>query len=269
MRHISAKSLGRMASWVIGVAVLGGSTADAQTGSVLSGRVFADTTGIPLSKAEISMPAHSRTVFADDSGRYRLTDIPPGRQEIIVRHVGYSPHVIHYTFALSDSVERDVSLQRVQFLEEVTVQATNVIPSFEENRRIGLGQFVTRAELAKQENRKVADVITQLRGVKLWRGSSGRTHLYSNRRPITSIMNSRRAESIDGAPGDACYTQVWLDDAVIYRGAEREPLFDLNSIPLSSIEAIEYYSGPSSTPLKYSKLNSQCGVLVIHTRRTP
>jgi hypothetical protein len=48
-----------------------------------------------------------------------------------------------------------------------------------------------------------------------------------------------------------------------------EPLFDINSISPSQIEAIEYYSGSADTPAKYSGLNSTCGVVVIHTRRTP
>ena len=34
------------------------------------------------------------------------------------------------------------------------------------------------------------------------------------------------------------------------------------------VEAIEYYSGPASTPMRYSRQNSNCGVIVIHTRRT-
>jgi hypothetical protein len=44
-------------------------------------------------------------------------------------------------------------------------------------------------------------------------------------------------------------------------------LFDINSIPVATIEAIEYYASAAQTPTKYSVLNSQCGVLVIHTIR--
>ncbi|HEY2165473.1 MAG TPA: hypothetical protein VGH04_15860, partial [Gemmatimonadaceae bacterium] len=45
------------------------------------------------------------------------------------------------------------------------------------------------------------------------------------------------------------------------------PLFDVNSIGVTNIEAIEYYASSAEAPLKYSVLNSQCGVLVIHTIR--
>jgi hypothetical protein len=47
-----------------------------------------------------------------------------------------------------------------------------------------------------------------------------------------------------------------------------EPLFNLNSINPAQIEAIEFYASPAETPLKYSVMESQCGVLVIWTRRS-
>jgi hypothetical protein len=46
-------------------------------------------------------------------------------------------------------------------------------------------------------------------------------------------------------------------------------LFDVNSLQPDQIEAVEYYAGPSQTPMEYSTLNAVCGVLVIWTRRTP
>ena len=67
----------------------------------------------------------------------------------------------------------------------------------------------------------------------------------------------------------SCY----LDDHLVFRGQKLgyppkwEPLFDINSIPVAMIEAIEYYASAAQTPMKYSVLNSQCGVVVIHTLR--
>ena len=46
-----------------------------------------------------------------------------------------------------------------------------------------------------------------------------------------------------------------------------EPLFDINTIPVADIEAVEYYASAAETPSKYATLDSQCGVLVIHTLR--
>ncbi len=81
------------------------------------------------------------------------------------------------------------------------------------------------------------------------------------------------------APLWDCYALVYVDDHLVFRGQKTgggrgsgasqvwEPLFDINSVPVAEIEAIEYYASAAETPLKYSVLNSQCGVVVIHTLR--
>jgi hypothetical protein len=65
-----------------------------------------------------------------------------------------------------------------------------------------------------------------------------------------------------------CYSQIYLDDILVYRGENGEDLFDVNSIPANQIEAIEYYASPAELPARYSGLNSPCGALVIWTRRS-
>lgn len=72
-----------------------------------------------------------------------------------------------------------------------------------------------------------------------------------------------------GAVACECYAQVYWNDMIVYRGSQlgKEELFNINSVPVDQIEALEYYAGPAQTPLRYSKLNSTCGVVVIHTRR--
>ena len=72
-----------------------------------------------------------------------------------------------------------------------------------------------------------------------------------------------------------CYALVYLDNQLVFGGrktgnvprAVGEPLFDINSISVASIEAIEYYASAAQTPPKYATRNSDCGVLVIHTLR--
>ena len=70
-----------------------------------------------------------------------------------------------------------------------------------------------------------------------------------------------------------CYALVYLDNQLVFGGRKTgnpprlEPLFDVNSISVASIEAIEYYASAAQTPPKYATRNSDCGVLVIHTLR--
>jgi hypothetical protein len=88
------------------------------------------------------------------------------------------------------------------------------------------------------------------------------------------------ADELKRAPHWDCYALVYLDGHLVFRGQkfrnfthlhgqvlQWEPLFDINSISVSSIEAIEYYASAAETPMKYATLNSDCGVLVIHTLR--
>jgi hypothetical protein len=74
-----------------------------------------------------------------------------------------------------------------------------------------------------------------------------------------------------GAPSGLCYSAVYLDNMRMYAGRptanQSEPLFDINSIPVAEIEAIEYYASVSQLPAKYLTPGAVCGVLVIHTLR--
>ena len=63
-----------------------------------------------------------------------------------------------------------------------------------------------------------------------------------------------------------CYAQIYLDAVPLYSGRDGEPIPDINELLVSQYEAIEWYSGASETPSKYTNLNSGCGVLVLHTR---
>ena len=55
------------------------------------------------------------------------------------------------------------------------------------------------------------------------------------------------------------------DETLLYSTTPAEPV-DINQFFPASIKAIEYYAGPPQTPIKYTRLNSACGILVIHTR---
>jgi hypothetical protein len=151
------------------------------------------------------------------------------------------------------------------------VTATSVLPSFEEHRRLGLGHFVTRAELEKHQVRRVSDVLAQTPGVAVVSGIAHHAWIATSRgarslNPKTCQLD--QADLLQGARACVCYAQVYLDEALVYSGKEGEPLFDVNRLYPNEIEAMEYYASPARTPLKYSRLDSPCGVLVIHTRRT-
>ena len=198
------------------VVLLHASNLAAQPGrAVLTGSVVVDS--LPLPGVEVLLPEHSLQAFTNDSGRFRLSGIPSGSHEIQVRHIGYAPVFLDVVIAPNDSLDRRIVLARVPTLESVDVQASTVLPSFEEHRRMGLGKFLTREDLAKQENRKMSEIVAQFRGIRIYHGMSGRAFIYSGRRPITSITGRRRGAPGERAEGpiDACYAQIFVNEVVV------------------------------------------------------
>jgi hypothetical protein len=46
------------------------------------------------------------------------------------------------------------------------------------------------------------------------------------------------------------------------------PPFNISELRVTDLEAIEYFAGASEVPNEYSGLNTTCGLLVLHRRRT-
>lgn len=234
-----------------------------------SGRVFVDSTERPIAGAEVLLPTLTKSTFTDDSGAFQLRDIPAGEHEVIVRRMGYLPLATRLVFTSREPLVHQIFLSKVMVLDTIAVSATRVMADFEDNRRLGLGHFLTRAELAKVEHLSIATILSQVPGLRIV-GSANRAWPASTR--ISRLMSPPILDDLDvkrGAMPGLCYAQVYLDNAVVYRGRPGEPLFDLSTVNAAAIEAIEYYASPSQIPARYSNVNSTCGVLVIWTRRSP
>ncbi len=241
--------------------------------AAFSGVVLSDVNGQPIADVELALPSLAKNVYTNENGDFRISEIPPGTHQLVVRRLGYRQLNAALTFEANRNVERRFLLSRIVALDTITVTARN-LPEFERNREMGLGHFLTRQDIQKQEERELADIVAQLPGVLVRRNGS-RGYIASLRGMGTSIATESnrcpklRFEFRAPTPPCACYAQVYVDEALLYGGLEGETIPDINTIPTSSIAAIEYYAGPAQTPVRYSRLNAQCGVLVIHTRRSP
>ena len=237
--------------------------------------IVVDEGGQGIGQAEVSLSALGKATFSDDSGRFRFIDVAAGSYEIRVRRLGYRELAESVAVGDEDLTALRLTLGKVATLSPVEVTADPGMGEFEENRRIGLGKFLTRAELQKQEHRRLADILDQVgarvvrSGTHAWVGNSrgfkasGKCAFVEGREVPQQDLRSTKN------PGCGCFAQVYLDDVVLYSGEEGRVVPDINFIAVQSLEGIEFYKGASQTPPKYSRLNSQCGVLVLHTRRTP
>jgi hypothetical protein len=268
------------------------------------GLVLTDSTRTPLSGTEIALPKLAKRVVTNDRGSFRMTDIPPGTYDVNVRHVGYSALQTPLTFTANKTLERRILLGRSVQLETFTVTAeadaaAATIPGFEENRKLGLGAFLTRSELERQEGRRLSDVLEQMKGSGIVRGRGDRGWILSKRPPpsLPKCQDGQAAGAVRGMSGTyakcaistagpgtgmwcpetlqekldglqcGCYAQVYLDGSLMNRGNPTPP-FNVNELLVASIEAIEYYASAALTPMRYSS-NSNCGVLVVWSRRSP
>jgi hypothetical protein len=249
-----------------------------------------DSASKPISGVQITLPDLGKGTATDEQGAFVLRDIPVGAQRVVARHVGYGPVESQLTFAGGQTIQRHITLTRSTTLDSVVVTeraSDRVLNDFEVNRKLGLGHFLTRAELAKVESQTLGTVLTSVPGARV--STVGSYAWIGSGRHIALSLPGKNANGTDTGldPGDItknaplwdCYALVYMDDHVVWRGQKYrqppgqsppyrwEPLFDLNTIPVTSIEAIEFYASAAQTPMKYAALDSQCGVLVIHTLR--
>lgn len=238
-----------------------------------------DSSNKPIPGVEIMLSDAGRGTATNAQGGFVLHEVPAGPQHVFARRLGYGPIESQLTFVVGQTIQRHITMTRSTALDSVVVTEKVVdhqLDDFNENKKLGLGHFLTRAELATQEGRPTASVLASLPGIKV--GTAGPyAWIGSGRHGATSLaMGGAALDPTDAAkraPQWDCYALVYLDDHLVFRGQKLgiprqwEPLFDINSVPISEIEAIEYYASAAETPTKYSTLNSQCGVLVIHTIR--
>ena len=239
-----------------------------------------DSTNRPITGVEVALPDLAKATASDEQGAFVLRDVPAGSQRVLVRHVGYGPVETSLTFVAGQTVRRHITMTRSTTLDSVIVTGKSVdhqLDDFEENKRLGLGHFLTRAQLAPLEHVSTGSALETLPGIRVF-SAGPYAWVGSGRHNATSItgggfkgLNLDPSDRPKRAPLWDCYALVYVDDHLVFRGQKYgnnwEPLFDINSIPVAEIEAIEYYASAAETPTKYSVLNSQCGIVVIHTLR--
>jgi hypothetical protein len=235
--------------------------------SAFAGTVLSSSKREPLRGVEVSLPQLGLSARTNDSGAFRINDVPAGAHVVWLRHVGYAPLTLQLGFVANDITKRQFLLANVQTLDSVIIAATRpALPEFEDRRKLGIGHFLAREELAKQENRRMSEILSRVAGLRIARASGGsQAWVVGGRGMGTAYQPDRTSTALGAQP--ACYADVWLDGAVVYRGdMAGAMLWDVNSITAGGLEAVEFYAN-AQTPLRYSRPNMECGVLLLWTRR--
>lgn len=218
--------------------------------AVLTGRIIHDSTRAGLSEVEILIPSTSAKATTDARGRFTLPGLPPGVADVIVRKIGFRPVKIRTLVFRADTLDVEVRLApAVVELEPIVVTAAAVprgMEAFAERRLKGLGAFIDATRLRKNDDRLLADLFRGIAGVRVNPGQNNEAFAISNR--------------------TNCLMAIWMDGARVYTSGSGFP-FNLNQISPNQLEGIEIYRGSSETPIELSGANSDCGTIVLWTRR--
>lgn len=214
-------------------------------GASLSG-IVRDPAGAPIPFAYVSI-AELRGI-ADSAGRFLLANLVPGTTSVLVRRLGFTPKRVSVTLIEGRHDSVVVVLAVLPFeLAGITTEAATIgrMAEFERHRTNGHGIYFDRAELEKRRTPRLTDVLRRVPGVRVVTDRAGRTMVRMGRSSM----------------GRDCPPEFWID------GVRAQGL-GADDVPVSDIEALEIYRGPSGLPPEFNSrfTNAQCGAVIIWTR---
>jgi hypothetical protein len=222
--------------------------------------VVTDSSLMVLAGVTVSIVGTKTEVTTDERGHFRISGLPAGRLMLMIRRIGYVslPSVVEV--AAGDTLRGSFALERiVPALDTVVVAArepNTFLSEFDQRRRLGVGQFMTRAEIEKLHFVETVDYLLAFRS----------TQLIGNR-----LLNRRDRPLMD------CPFQFFLDGILV----NTPDVYSQLPHP-EELEGIEVYSGASTIPLQYKPVGdgggtrsvslsggASCGVVLLWTRRRP
>jgi len=245
----------RLLGLLIVVAGVGASTAGAQQGKGEITGVVVDSLGSAIVGAQVFVPSAGTSAVSDVEGKFRLRNIPEGTAEVTARRLGFAAA----SLKLSVEPGRTTTARLVLALLPASLQVVTVRErrTASDQRLAGFyaragtrargGHFVTRDQLDRFVTNRLADVLSEIPGVR--------------------VLNVRGARQVTiRSSGTACTPLFYIDGFPASAGA-----FDVDMIGISSVEGIEVYESLSSVPpeLLGPRGLDRCGVIAIWSRPAP
>jgi hypothetical protein len=241
----------------------------AQTGTLV-GIVVRDSLGHEVAGAQAMLPDFALTATANYMGEFRFTKVPAGRVAIVIRHVGF--RALYDTVVVKPGVtlEREFMLTEspVVQLDTVTVKAAEKkrispgLQEFEERRKMGFGHFITEDVIRKNESSTLVNIIIgHMPGLKAMPGG----------RYVASTRKCGNGPAIIGCGRvtSLCPATLYVDGVLVYDTSvdpNMKTVPDMVQMPVTDYAAIEFYSGPATTPAKYNKTGADCGTILLWSR---
>lgn len=229
----------------------------AQTTGIVNGTVT--TTGtMPVAQARVRLVGSDVATFTSIDGAFHIAAVPPGRQGLEVRRVGYTPKIV--TVDVSPGAVMNLTLVLDPLtLETVKVTAdANFSPGmggFEERRARGNGRYFVREEIEKMQARQLTDVLRRVPGMRIQTGSG----TFGGSQTAQSGRNA-------GSSGSRTCPMAYYVNGVPFQLSNDIPIN--HYVTPDEVVAMEVYTGASQIPAQFNSTmsTSRCGVVVIWTR---
>lgn len=214
--------------------------------------VVRDSAGVPIPAVEVRFKgADFVSVRTNDSGGFRMINLPTGLATVSLRRMGFAPASaeVRLRSGRTDSLVFSLTalattLAGVLVEDEYEARSHKLLAGFWERRSRGFGYFLTRDDIEKRSAQEFTDLARLMPSVTI------------------ATMNGRKVIRFhqSGNVRD-CPPQYVVDGMRIENGSPDE-------FTPQDVEAIEMYSGPATIPPQFApRFNSYtCGAVVIWTR---
>ena len=213
--------------------------------------VYDASTGDPIEGAQVTDVASGTFALTTKTGTVSLIFLPDGGGIVRIRKIGFAPWSEFVAISPRDTASLTIILNPTATVLPTVVTTDSALHyvssrlrAFEERRKTGFGRYIAEAELRKNDNREMPDVLRKISWV---------TVTCSTRTPrVCTAVSSRTA-------GSRCSYVIYID------GVQST---DKNLLMLSVNEfaGVEVYSGPGGIPAEYNMTGSSCGVLLFWSR---
>jgi hypothetical protein len=217
------------------------------TGTI-NGRVL-DPEGRAVAGAELTIPGSPLRVETDETGEFRLKNVPAGELRIYVRRLGFRPDTSMISVLAGETAPLAIALQPLPLILAPMMilgkHYTGRLASFYQRRDRGMGHYFTREEIERRNPANTTDLLRTVPGIRLQPLGFGRQTLRFR--------------------GARCAPLVWIDGSPLGAGE-----FDIDNVPSRSIEAMEIYTGIAALPSEFTAgptTNTSCGTIVIWSRQ--
>ena len=233
-------------------------TALAQQG-IITGQVTDAETGEPLAGAQMVLVGTNRGGLADQQGRYRIENVPPGQIRIRANLIGYAAETETLTLTAGETAVADFALSTTAVnLDEVVVTVTGE----QQQRELVSSVSMVNAEQVVEEA-PITDMSDLLQG-----RIAGASILQSSGSVGTGTtirIRGSNSLSLDNQPViyiDGVRVNTEPRSFSIYAGGQ-EPS-RINDINPQNIKSIQVFKGPAAATLYGT--DAANGVLVIETK---